>query len=73
MDKYFTVCIDASMKGLGAVLMQDKGVIAYSSRMLKPHEELCATHDLHLATIVVALKIWRHYLVGRSFVVKRDH
>ncbi len=73
MDKDFTVCTDASKQGLGAVLMQDKGVIAYASRKLKPHEELYATHDLELAAIVLALKIWRHYLVGRSFTLKSDH
>ena len=73
MDKDFTVCTDASKQGLGAVLMQDRGVIAYASRKLKPHEELYATHDLELAVVVLALKIWRHYLVGRSFTLKSDH
>jgi hypothetical protein len=34
------VCTDASKQGLGAVLMQDGGVIAYASRKLKKHEEL---------------------------------
>ena len=53
--------------------MQDKGVIPYASRKLKPHEELYATHDLELITVVLALKIWRHYLVGRSFMLKSDH
>jgi hypothetical protein len=48
MDKYFTVCMDASKKGLGVVLMQDGGVIAYASRKLKQHEEIYATHDLEL-------------------------
>eukprot|EP00253_Pinus_taeda_P008919 PITA_08919 len=73
MDKDFIVCTDASKQGLGAVLMQDGGVIAYASRKLKPHEELYATNNLELAAIVLALKIWRHYLVGRSFMLKSDH
>ncbi len=73
MDKDFTVCTDASKQGLGAVLTQDRGVIAYASRKLKPHEELYATHDLELAAVVLALKIWRHYLKGRSFTLKSDH
>ena len=64
MEKDFTVCMDASKQGLGVVLMQDGGVIAYASRKLKKHEELYATHDLELATIILALKLWRHYLVG---------
>ena len=73
MDKNFTVCTDASKQGLGAVLMQDRGVIAYASRKLKPHEELYATHDLELVVVVLALKIWPHYLVGWSFTFKSDH
>ena len=31
---------------------------------LKKHEELYATHDLELAAVMLALKLWRHYLVG---------
>jgi hypothetical protein len=48
MEKDFTVYMDALKQGLGAVLMQYGGVIAYASRKLKKHEELYATHDLEL-------------------------
>ncbi|KAA3480491.1 integrase [Gossypium australe] len=50
--------IDAPLNGLGCVLMQEGKVIAYASRQLKPHEKNYSTHDLELATIVFALKIW---------------
>jgi hypothetical protein len=73
MEKDFTVCMDTSKQGLGAVLMQDGGVIAYVSRKLKKHEELYATHDLELAVVMLALKLWRHYLVGQNFELKMDH
>ena len=73
MDKDFMVCTDASKQGLGAVLMQEGGIIAYASCKLKPHEEQYATHDLELAAVMLALKLWRHYLVGRSFTLKTDH
>ena len=73
MDKDFMVCTDALKQGLAAVLMQEGGVIAYASRKLKPHEEQYATHDLELAAVMLALKLWRHYLVGRSFTLKTDH
>ncbi|GKA76150.1 putative reverse transcriptase domain-containing protein [Tanacetum coccineum] len=50
--------------GLGAVLMQNEKVIAYSSRQLKIHEKNYTTHDLELGAVVFALKMWRHYLYG---------
>jgi hypothetical protein len=73
MEKDFTVCTDALKQGLGAVLMQDGGLIAYSSRNLKKHEDIYATHDLDLEVVMLALKLWRHYLVGRNFELKTNH
>nr|GEU96942.1 putative reverse transcriptase domain-containing protein [Tanacetum cinerariifolium] len=58
----FIVYCDASLQGLGAVLMQKEKVIAYASRQLKPNEENYTSHDLELGTFVFALKIRRHYL-----------
>ena len=54
----YTVYSDASRIGLGCVLMQDGKVVAYASRQLKPHEQNYPTHDLELAAVVFALKIW---------------
>ena len=71
--KYFTVYSDASCVGFGCVLMQDGKVIAYASRQLKTHEQNYTTHDLELAAIVFALKIWRHYLYGESCDIFTDH
>ncbi|GJW64453.1 putative reverse transcriptase domain-containing protein [Tanacetum coccineum] len=62
----FIVYCDASHKGLGDVLMQNKKVIAYASRQLKIHEKNYTTHDLELGAVVFALKMWRHYLYGTS-------
>ncbi|GJU59668.1 putative reverse transcriptase domain-containing protein [Tanacetum coccineum] len=67
------VYCDASIKGLGAVLMQRMKVIAYASRQLKIHEKNYTTHDLELGAVVFALKIWRHYLYGTKCVVFTDH
>nr|GEW78319.1 putative reverse transcriptase domain-containing protein [Tanacetum cinerariifolium] len=69
----FVVYCDASIQGLGAVLMQREKVIAYTSRQLKPHEENYTTHDLELRAVVFALKIWRHYLYGTKCTVLTDH
>ncbi|KAJ0494330.1 putative nucleotidyltransferase, Ribonuclease H [Helianthus annuus] len=62
----YQVYSDASKKGLGCVLMQHGKVIAYASRQLKPYEVNYPTHDLELAAVVFALKIWRHYLYGEK-------
>ena len=48
-------------------------MIAYASRQLKPHEKNYLTHDLELATIVFALKIWRHYRYGEKCFIYTDH
>ena len=64
---------DASLNGLGCVLMQEGKVVAYASRQLKPHEKNYPTHDLELAAIVFTLKIWRHYLYGEKCFIYIDH
>ncbi|GKA66617.1 putative reverse transcriptase domain-containing protein [Tanacetum coccineum] len=61
-DDDFVIYCDASLQGLGVVLMQREKVIAYASRQLKPYEENYTTHDLELGAVVFALKIWRYYL-----------
>nr|GEV20249.1 hypothetical protein [Tanacetum cinerariifolium] len=67
----YQIYSDASKKGLGCVLMQHCKVIMYASRKLKPYEENYSTHDLELAAVVFALKIWRHYL--RWFELLKDY
>ena len=66
MYRNFDVYYDASRKGLGCVLMQDGKVVAYASRQLRQHEGNYPTDDLELAAVVHALKIWRHYLIGKK-------
>ncbi|KAD2394125.1 hypothetical protein E3N88_41102 [Mikania micrantha] len=69
----YQIYSDASTKGLGCVLMQHGKVIAYASRQLKPYEVNYPTHDLELAAVIFALKIWRHYLYGDSCDIFTDH
>ncbi|KAI3784114.1 hypothetical protein L1987_43206 [Smallanthus sonchifolius] len=69
----FVVYCDASIQGLGCVLMQREKVIAYASRQLKIHEKNNTTHDLELGAVVFALKIWRHYLYGTKCTIYTDH
>ncbi|KAA0046085.1 pol protein [Cucumis melo var. makuwa] len=69
----FVIYYDASKKGLGCVLMQQGKVVTYASRQLKGHEQNYPTHDLELAVVVFALKIWRHYLYGEKIQIFTDH
>ncbi|GJZ74497.1 putative reverse transcriptase domain-containing protein [Tanacetum coccineum] len=72
-SKDFIVYCDASIKGLGVVLMKREKVIAYASCQLKIHEKNYTTHDLELGAVVFALKIWRHYLYGTKCTMFTDH
>ncbi|WVZ93551.1 hypothetical protein U9M48_039522 [Paspalum notatum var. saurae] len=65
LTKSFTVYCDASKEGWGCVLMQEG--------KLRKHEVNYPTHDLELATVVHALKIWRHYLFGNRCEIYTDH
>ena len=71
-QRYKVYC-DASNDRLGCILIQSGRVVAYGSRQLKNHERNYPTHEMELATIVFALKIWHYYLYGEKFEVFLDH
>ena len=48
-------------------------MLTHGSRQLKNHERNYPTHNMELAAIVFALKIWCHYLYGEQFEVFSDH
>jgi hypothetical protein len=73
MEKPFSIYCDASGQDLGCVLMQDNYVVAYASRQLRKHEDKYPAHDLELAVVVHALKIWRHYIIDKRCEVYSDH
>jgi hypothetical protein len=72
-NEYLIVCIDSCKEGLGGVLSQNGYVVCYESRKLKEHERHYVTHDLELASILHALKMLRHYLMGKRFELRIDH
>jgi len=53
--------------------MQEGRVVAYASRQLRKHELNYPTHDLELATVVHAVKIWRHYLISHKSDIYTYH
>jgi hypothetical protein len=73
LTKKYDIYCDASHQGLVCVLMQEGQVVCYASRQLRKHEENYPTHNLELATMVHALKIWRHYLIGHHCEIYNDH
>jgi hypothetical protein len=73
MERSFSIYCDASGQDLGYVLMQDGHMVAYASWQLRRHEVNYPTHDFELATVVHALKIWMHYLMGKRCELYMDH
>ncbi|GKF44904.1 putative reverse transcriptase domain-containing protein [Tanacetum coccineum] len=64
----FIAYCDASIKGLGAGLIQREKEISYALRQLENHEKNYMTHDLELGSLMFA-----HYLYGTRCMVYTDH
>ena len=64
---------NACNAGLGGVPTQESRVIAYESRKLKTHEKNYATYDLELVSIIPALKMWCHHLIGKRFLLMSNN
>ena len=69
----FVVYCDASILGLGTMLMHRGHIIAYALRQLKPHVANYLTHDLELGMVVFSLKIWQHYLYRVRCTIYKNH
>jgi len=73
LGKNFSIYYDTCRQGLGCVFMQEGRVVAYASRQLRKHELNYPTHDLELAAVIHALKIWRHYLISHKSDIYTNH
>lgn len=72
-QKPYRVVTDASDIGVGAVLLQDQKPVAYFSKKFNSAETRYSTTEKELLGVLYALKEWRCYVLGTSFVVVTDH
>ena len=76
-DDIFILDTDASEKTIGAALSQiQNGVdwtISYASKVLTPTQRKYCTTRKELLAIVCFSRHFRHYLLGRNFVIRTDH
>ena len=73
----FILDTDASSSGLGAILSQvqdgQERVIAYVSKALSKSQKRYCTTYRELLALVLVVKHFRHYLLGRRFIIRTDH
>ncbi|GBG84145.1 hypothetical protein CBR_g38119 [Chara braunii] len=76
-DKPFIVTTDASQYGIGAVLAHQEGPklrhVEYMSKKMSSQKLAKSTYEKELYAVYKALTHWRHYLLGRFFILKTDH
>ena len=71
--KQSTVQVDASTRGLGAVLLQDERPVAFASKALTETEQRYANIEREMLAVVFGCTRFHTYLYGSTFIVESDH
>ena len=77
IDQPFVVRTDASLVGLGAVLLQYHNEVphpvAYASKKLLERQINYSTVERELLAVIFAINKFKFYLLGHRFVLEVDH
>ena len=65
--------VDASLKGLGAALVQQNGPVAFASKTLTTTQSNYSNIERECLAIVHGIQRFHHYLYGKRFTVVTDH
>ena len=71
-SKPFILETDASGYGIGDVLTQGNGPIAYLSKVLGVKNSALSTYEKEFLAVLMAIEKWKHYLQGHHFIVRTD-
>ena len=71
--KSVTIQVDASQRGLGAALIQDKGPVECRSKLLTETETRYSNIEREMLAVVHGLEKFHYYAYGRHVVVESDH
>lgn len=69
----FQVECDASGYGMGTVLMQNGQPVVFFGKAISERNSMKSTYEKELKALVHAVLHWRTYLLGRKFVVRKNH
>ena len=72
-SKTFVIKCDASGVGIGAVLMQRQRPIVFHNQALTGRSLHLSIYDKEFLALIIAVKRWRPYLLGKPFIIKTDH